>query len=470
MNRADILLLDFNPASSLAHTLQSILQSHHHKETEIRHQRIQIQGPIAGESISSKKIADSNPDIICAILPQIDLNPALALLKPVIAQVPKTPVIVLTEAQETDELFKLLQAGAADFFAPPLRAFDVLPRILRLIDHTYRSDSTTQSIKAQLGLKQLVGRNAAFIEEINKIPVIAKCDASVLISGETGTGKELCARAIHYISPRSSKPFLPVNCGAIPPDLMENELFGHERGAFTDASTSHLGLIHEAEGGTLFLDEVDSIPPLAQVKLLRFLQDKEYRALGSSKTCKADVRVITATNANLEAAVAGGQLRKDFYYRLSTIQLSLPPLRERRDDIPLFVHAFSSKYAVEYKKKIETILPDALQMLLTYSWPGNVRELEHVIERAVIMSENSVIRKQDISLAGSENPKLREGFKEAKARIVAQFEKSYIQSLLLAFQGNITKAAEAANKNRRAFWQLIRKHQIDVQSFKSSTS
>jgi DNA-binding NtrC family response regulator len=251
---------------------------------------------------------------------------------------------------------------------------------------------------------------------------------------------------------------------------MENELFGHERGAFTDASNSRAGLIQEAEGGTLFLDEIDALLPLAQVKLLRFLQEKEYRALGSNKVRKADVRVITASNANLEAAVAGGQLRSDFYYRLSTVQIVLPPLRERRDDIPLFANALLSRYAAQYNKKIDAVSPEALLQLLLYHWPGNVRELEHVIERAVVMSEDSIIRECDVSLRRPENQARREGFKEAKEKIVEQFEKSYVQGMLVAFQGNITKAARAANKNRRAFWQLIRKHGIDVHSFKSTAS
>lgn len=470
MNHASILILDFNSAGRLGLALQCILESVSNGDLAIRQEYIKTSLPAFWESGLSAAIARCNPDVICPVLPQGPLQQMIALLESIRAQVPKTPLTVITEVREPDELLKLLQAGAADFITPPLRSFDILPRILRLIDHTRRSETTVHAIKEQLGLKQLVGRNEAFLAEIRKIPIIAKCDASVLISGETGTGKELCARAIHYLGPRSRKPFLPINCGAIPAELMENELFGHERGAFTDASSSRLGLIHEAEGGTLFLDEIDALLPLAQVKLLRFLQEKEYRALGSNKVRKADVRVITASNANLEAAVASGQLRADFYYRLSTVQLVLPPLRERRDDIPLFANALLSRYAVQYNKRIDAVSPEALRQLLLYHWPGNVRELEHVIERAVVMSENSIIRECDVSLPRSEDPARREGFKEAKEKMVEQFEKSYIQGMLAAFQGNITKAAQAANKNRRAFWQLIRKHDIDVQSFKPSAS
>ena len=465
-----ILLLDFNPAGSLGLALQRILESTSNDDLAIRQAHLKVSLPSSWESGLSAVIARSNPDVICPVLPQGPVHQMIALLESIRTQAPKIPVTVITEVREPNEVLKLLQAGAADFITPPLRSFDILPRILRLIDHTRRSETAAHAITEQLGMKQLVGKNEAFLAEIRKIPIIAKCDASVLIAGETGTGKELCARAIHYLGPRNGRPFLPINCGAIPPELMENELFGHERGAFTDASSSRLGLIHEAEGGTLFLDEIDALLPLAQVKLLRFLQEKEYRALGSNKVRKADVRVITASNANLEAAVAGGQLRADFYYRLSTVQLLLPPLRERLDDVPLFANALLARYAAQYSKKIDALSPDALRRLLLYHWPGNVRELEHVIERAVVMSEGSIILESDISVTRPEGPARREGFKEAKEKIVDQFEKSYIQGMLVAFQGNITKAARAANKNRRAFWQLIRKHGIDVHSFKHSAS
>ena len=291
---------------------------------------------------------------------------------------------------------------------------------------------------------------------------------NVLISGETGTGKELCARAIHYLSPRAGRPFITVNCGAIPVELVENELFGHERGAFTDASTAQGGLIHEAEGGTLFLDEIACLPLLAQVKLLRFLQDKEYRRLGSPKTQQGDVRVVAAMNIDLEEAVREGKLRQDLYYRLNIIPLVLPPLRERREDIPLLARYFLAKYAARLNKDVTDCSPDVMQLLVLYEWPGNVRELEHTIERAVVLSEQAVIHKADIILPRVAAAAHQDSFQEAKAKVIAQFERTYIQGLLLAHQGNITKAARAAQKNRRAFWQLMRKHLLDAHSFKSS--
>ncbi len=341
-------------------------------------------------------------------------------------------------------------------------------RVLRLRQHPAEEEALPQPSEEKSGLPQLLGESPAFLAEIRKIPLLAQCDVNVLISGETGTGKELCARAIHYLSPRAGRPFIAVNCGAIPVELVENELFGHERGAFTDASTAQGGLIHEAEGGTLFLDEIACLPLLAQVKLLRFLQDKEYRRLGSTKTQQGDVRVVAAMNIDLEEAVREGKLRQDLYYRLNIIPLVLPPLRERREDIPLLARYFLAKYAAKLNKYVTDCSPDVMQLLVLYEWPGNVRELEHTIERAVVLSEQAVIHKADIILPRVAAAAHQDSFQEAKAKVIARFERTYIQGLLLAHQGNITKAARAAQKNRRAFWQLMRKHLLDAHSFKSS--
>ncbi len=276
----------------------------------------------------------------------------------------------------------------------------------------------------------------------------------------------MCARAIHYLSPRSNKPFIPFNCGAIPSDLMENELFGHVQGAFTGASSRRSGLIHEADGGTLFLDDIDCLSLASQAKLLRFLQEKEYRQLGSPKIFQADVRIVAATNTDLEAAVNQGRMRHDLYYRLNVIPITLPTLRDRREDIPLIARHFLNKYAIEFHKQLNGFTADAMQTLMLHDWPGNIRELEHVVERAVLFSKQKRIRNDDINLPHRKNPASNVSFKEAKAKVVNEFERNYIESLLIAHQGNISKAARAAQKNRRAFWQLIRKHQIDVQNFK----
>jgi two-component system response regulator GlrR len=359
-----------------------------------------------------------------------------------------------------------LKNGAADFITPPLKEIDILPRIWRLLEGKTNEETLTLKLKKKLGLKQMVGESVPFLEEIKKIPIVASCDAGVLISGETGTGKELCARAIHYLSPRSSEPFVPFNCGAIPTDLMENELFGHVQGAFTGAATPQPGLISEADAGTLFLDDVDCLTLLSQVKLLRFLQEKEYRQLGSAKVCQADVRVISATNTDLETAVEKGKLRQDLFYRLNVIPVALPALRDRREDIPLIARHFLNKYSIEFDKQLSGFASKALQTLMLYDWPGNVRELEHVVERAVLFCDHRVIRESDICLPNNKSTKCKMTFKQAKAEVISRFEKDFINKLLHTHQGNITRAAQSAKKNRRAFWELIRKHQIDVRTFK----
>jgi two-component system response regulator GlrR len=310
--------------------------------------------------------------------------------------------------------------------------------------------------------KQLVGKSVPFLNEINKIPLIARCNSSVLITGETGTGKELYALRIHLMSARAKNPFVPVNCGAIPLELAENELFGHVRGAFTGAAAASRGLILEAEGGTLFLDEIDSLPPFVQVKFLRFLQERTYRPLGSAKESKADVRIIAATGTTPEDLVKTGRLRQDLYYRLNVISVRLPPLRERREDVPLLANHFLKKHTAILGKGAVEFSSRAMQRLMFHDWPGNVRELEHVVERAVVLSEEKTIRFNDISLPKLDTATGEESFKEAKERFVGQFEKAYIQKLLLTYRGNISHAAQAAQKHRRAFWELMRKHGIEA--------
>jgi DNA-binding NtrC family response regulator len=394
------------------------------------------------------------------------LEQGKAVLQSISRERLELPIIVVPDACNPDEMFSLLKIGAADFITLPLKAIDILPRLWRLLEHKQHARTLTHRLKEKLGLKKIVGKSQIFLEETKKIPIVAGCDASVLISGETGTGKEMCARAIHYLSPRANKPFVPFNCGAIPTDLMENELFGHVQGAFTGASTTQPGLIQVANSGTLFLDDIDCLAFNSQAKLLRFLQEKEYRQLGSAKMSQADVRVIAATNTDLEVAVEEGRLRQDLYYRLNVIPLTLPSLRDRREDIPLIARHFLNRYAAEFDKQLTGFATEALQALMLYDWPGNVRELEHTVERAVLFSKDTVIGETDIILPHQKVSTGKASFKEAKANVINEFERTYIEKLLIAYQGNITRAAQSAQKNRRAFWQLIRKYQIDVQSFK----
>ena len=413
-----------------------------------------------------KAVQRLNPDVVFILIP--DLRETTKVLQSVRQAASNIPIIVVLESCEPEQIVELLSAGAVDFVTLPLRAPDVLPRAWKWVKPVANDGGPAQINSPHPGFKKVIGQSPVFLDQLRRIPMIAKCDANVLIAGETGTGKELYARAIHYGSPRTGRPFVPVNCGAIPAELVENELFGHERGAYTSASTLQVGLIEEANGGTLFLDEIDCLPVFAQVKLLRFLQEKEYRPLGSAKIRRADVRIVAASNLNLEEAVAQGKVRQDLYYRLNIISLILPPLRERREDIPLLARHFLTRYSSELDKDVTDFSQEAMQLLMAHHWPGNVRELEHVIERAIVLCESLILEPHDLVISPAARPGVQQSLQEAKAKEIARFERDYIHGLLSACKGNITRAAQVAKKNRRAFWQLIQKHQIDVARFKTS--
>jgi transcriptional regulator with PAS, ATPase and Fis domain len=320
----------------------------------------------------------------------------------------------------------------------------------------------------QFHAELLVGESESFLCETNKIPLLAQSDATILISGETGTGKELFARAVHQESPRKAKAFIPVNCGALPDPLLENELFGHAKGAYTDASSKETGVITEAEGGTLFLDEVDTLPPAAQIKLLRFLQDHEYRPLGSSKSQVAHTRIITATNANLEKRVSEGAFREDLYYRLNTLSITMPPLRKRIGDIELLSNHFIAKYEKQYGRvKGIRLSPSAFQKILVYAWPGNVRQLESILQRAVILCALPLLQPEEIHLSNN-NQKEQSvigTLKEAKTNVLIQFEQTYLNNLLSKHHGNITHAAEEAGVKRQALQRLLKKHALQKSGY-----
>jgi two-component system, NtrC family, response regulator GlrR len=462
MEQQDILILAFEGDGHLANELRGIVESCASRDFSVAFQTYRCL-PINDEELS-QTIVGTKPLLILLALPRIPLSCLDALFE--VLGPASARIVVVADANQ-EELTELVRPAIADFIIPPLRQSEVMVRIRRLLNQARQERRSRQALTEKLGMQQLIGSSAAFLSETNKIPVVAKSDISVLISGETGTGKEMVGRAIHYLSPRAGQRFVPVNCGAIPVELLENELFGHERGAFTGASGSRDGLIQEAEKGTLFLDEVDCLPLLAQVKLLRFLQEKEYRPLGSTKSLKGDVRIIAASNANLEQAVASGTLRRDLYYRLNVVPINLPPLRDRSADILLLAHHFLAYHAARLNSPAREFSPEAERKLMLYSWPGNVRELEHVVERLVVLSTQKTIHESQIVFPG-ENDRLGSmSFQEMKAKVISQFETNYIQNLLIAYKGNISKAAEAAQKERRTFWQLVRKYKIDAHKFKA---
>jgi transcriptional regulator with PAS, ATPase and Fis domain len=321
-----------------------------------------------------------------------------------------------------------------------------------------------ESLKERIGLRQIIGESAVFLKEVERVPKFARCDATVLISGESGTGKEIFARAIHYLSPRASGPFVPVNCAALPEHLVESEIFGHKRGAFTGAAADQAGLIPEAEGGTLFLDEIDGLTPPAQMKLLRFLQDGEYRPVGSQQIAHASIRVVAAANCDFAQLLREGKFREDLYYRLNVLTLALPPLRERRGDIVLLADHILETQAAGTKNPPKKLALGALNRLLGHSWPGNVRELENELTRAVVLCDGDTIELSDLSLPDDGAAAEPQSFQTTKWRVIHRFEHDFLETALRAHHGNITQAARAVKKNRRAFWELLRKHGLLAQA------
>jgi two-component system, NtrC family, response regulator GlrR len=324
----------------------------------------------------------------------------------------------------------------------------------RLVDRLRRSQA----------LAKLIGEDPTFVRMVTKLPSIAASDATVLVTGETGCGKELVARAIHYMSERAALPLVPVNCGALPDSLLEDELFGHERGAFTDARASRVGLIAEAEGGTLLLDEVSSLSARAQAVLLRVLQEKTYRPLGSSRERPVDVRFIAATNVPLEALVAHGTLRADLYYRLSVLTVQLPALRDRRGDVLLLARHFLALHTRAGMPAPE-LAPDAEAALLRYDWPGNVRELENAAIRGLSVAAGGTIVAADLGIPwhGSDDAgaiPVPLTFQQLKRQVVEAFEHDYLARLMAEHHGNVSRAARAAGKERRELGKLLKKHHL----------
>jgi two-component system response regulator GlrR len=406
-------------------------------------------------------------DGVIVISDALTLTPGLNQIARVLNADPYCSVVAVGDALSESEMLSLLAAGACDFVAAPFAAGELQARVRRALGLAPTIRAGPPSPVTDLRLRDLIGASSSFVRQTAKLPMIARHDVSVLLLGETGTGKEVYAQAIHYLSPRASGPWVTVNCAAIPTDLIESELFGHVRGAYTTAHAARKGLVSDAQGGTLLLDEIDCLSYGAQAKLLRFLQDKEFRSVGSNAVCRADVRIIATSNSHLGELAAKGTFRRDLYFRLHVLTVTLPPLRERQEDVPLLAVHFIQRFGREFNRRVTGLAPHALRRLLEYSWPGNVRELKHVIERAVLLSNGPTLGADDLDLAGqSADPLPDESFRAAKARIVANFERAYIEQLLLACGGNVTHAACLAKKNRRAFWELIRKHRIDPRSFR----
>jgi DNA-binding NtrC family response regulator len=357
------------------------------------------------------------------------------------------------------------RSGASDFVLRPFSAAELAFRIGRVPGGDARGDKRRPR-KTDI----IIGTGGWIKELYDRIAMVAATDVTVAIFGESGTGKELVARTIHSSSPRHDAPFVVVNCAAIPEALLEDELFGHVRGAFTDATRDREGLVAAAHTGTLFLDEIGELPLLLQGKLLRVLQSQELRRIGDDQDRRVDVRIVTATNRDLDQLVARGSFRQDLYYRINVFPMHMPPLRERPEDVALLVHHFISKYRDRLGKPIEGIAPGALRRFASYDFPGNVRELENKVHQAMVVAAGPMITEADVALPagrlGGARPDIARPFRELKQEAIDGFEKAYLTELLRAHRGNLAQAARAASMDRKNLWALAVRHGLDREQFK----
>ena len=382
---------------------------------------------------------------------------------------PDTTVIMITAVASTESAVEAMKLGAYDYITKPFKLDEVNLIVRNALERKRLRDENLylrRQLETQHRFENIIGKSGRITEVFDTIRKIADSPSTAMITGESGTGKELVARAIHFNSFRRDKPFVSVNCGAIPEGLMESELFGHIRGAFTGAVSNKVGLFSAAEAGTLFLDEITEIPPLLQVKLLRAIQLREIRRVGDTKDIKTDVRLIAASNRDLEGAVEEGILREDLFYRLNVIPIQLPPLRDRREDIPLLVAHFLQKFGKELGKDVRGVAPEAMSVLERYHWPGNIRELENVLERAIVLGAGEMLGvdslpesvRRERPVKGLDNVDIPEDGLDLEATLDA-IEGRYLQRALDRTGGVQTKAAELLKMTFRQFRYKLQKHQ-----------
>jgi len=387
------------------------------------------------------------------------------------------PVIVVTAYGTIEMAVKAMKDGAYSFLAKPINYDDLSLQVKNAVERHRLSaelEDLRQQVKEKYQFGNILGRNPRMQDIFQVIRTVSETDATVLIEGESGTGKEIVARAIHFNSRRKGRPFVAVSCAALPETLLESELFGHEKGAFTGAIRQRIGRFELADGGTLFLDEIGEMSLPVQMKLLRVLQEREIERVGGSQTIKTDVRVIAATNKDLHRAMREQTFREDLFFRLNVVPLKLPPLRERLDDVPLLASHFLRKYCEKNQKTIKSLSPQVLSSLSKYSFPGNVRELENIIERAVIMEKGETIRRIDLGLSGSggrfglpcQTLADIEPFRKMKAEFVERFEREYLSQLLRMYRGNISKSAQHAGINIKNFHEKMARYGLKKEEFK----
>ena len=387
---------------------------------------------------------------------------------------PQVPVIILTAHGSIENAVDAIKKGAYSYLTKPYKPEELAVQVKNALEKQRLTKEVTLlkvMLQERFAAKNIVGQSPQMKEILSQVERAAQTDATIVLYGESGTGKELIAQIIHLQSRRSRGPFVALNCGAIPEGLLENELFGHTRGAYTDAREAKMGLFTQADKGTLLLDEIGDTSPALQVKLLRVLQEKEFKPLGGERSVKVDVRVIVASNKNLQEAVARGTFREDLFYRIQVVPIYLPPLRERKEDIPPLVEHFIKHYSKELGKEIKGITPAAMQRLMLYPWPGNIRELKNVLERAVILTSHNLIDEQDLlhmtHPAHGPAPLARDktlypSFKIAKE----EFEKGYLIQVLTQVRGNVVQAAKLAQRYRGDVYRLMKKYGLKAEDFK----
>lgn len=414
----------------------------------------------AEEALTS--IALESPQLVISDI-RLPGKDGLALFEELRVTRPMLPVILLTAHGTIPDAIEATSRGVSGYLTKPFDGkvlLDKVDQALQLSQPQVAGGDVGKDWAAHIIFQS--ARMAALLEDAR---VVAATDASVLIRGESGSGKEMLARAIHEASSRKGAPFIAVNCGAIPEHLLESELFGHVRGAFTGATSDHVGLFKAANGGTLFLDEIGDMPLPLQVKLLRVLQDRAVRPVGATRTEHVDVRVLSATHRDIESALAQGQFREDLYYRIDVVTLTIPSLSERREDIPVLVTHFIQQLIKKYDKGIEGIAPEAMQALVSAQWPGNVRQLFNVIEQCCALATTSLITLALVQRALRAPVSEMPSYAEAKQR----FERDYLVQLLKLTGGNVTESARIADRNRTEFYRLLQKYELTPSLFRPST-
>lgn len=379
---------------------------------------------------------------------------------------PEMPVIILTAYGSIESAVDAMRKGAFNYLTKPFNPQEFLLQVERALENrrlTSEIKRLTGLLEEKFRFSNIIARSDKMMQILEKVSRIAKTDGTIYIHGESGTGKELIAKAVHLASTRKEKPFVVINCAAIPESLLESELFGHERGAFTGAVRDSRGLFSQAHEGTIFLDEIGDMPLSIQAKLLRVLQERQFYPIGSERPIEVDIRVIVATNKNLEDEVKKGLFREDLFYRIHVIPICLPPLRERKEDIPILAEHYLKLFGEQMQKAVKGFSSRAMQKLMSYDWPGNVRELRNAVEYAVAMSQHEFID-EDLVLQTKE---IR--YEQVKPLREARddFEKNYIVGLLELAKGNVSRAAALAGKYRADFYNLLKKHNLDPSSFKN---